>query len=555
MRRLTRGIKLWHLTPLALVALIGVAAFVWWGQRGFSANDVTVAIEGPSQMETGNSDTFIITVFNNASVALEKGDLILDLPPALSFANEENAQTFHFGEVEAGARERIEVRLTAQGSETQEEILARFDYQPAGSKARFISSARHEIVIGTLDAETELTMPSVVYEQDEIEGTLVVRPNSDFDRFILYGRLIAPEGFELSQVSPAFDHDAVWKLGNVRRGQEVRVTFKGRLNVDVDQASFRVELGKISGLSFVPLRTLERTVNISESPLLLEQRIVGSSVNVVQSGSEVSIAMEVTNRDEQTMEQLVLAASITPVDLIDTDSLRPDTPIAELAAGNVVWSSATAPSFASIPFGQTRSVILTFTVRGNPNQQGQAFTIATSATAQRNGEEVRSHNELSIQIAAYAVLEQTVTHAPNVFVNEGPIPPRVGEQTTYSVSWRIPASVSATRTTRVSAKVPDYVSWISSYSPVGQNIRFIEATNTVEWDIGNMSAGNERSVVFRLGVTPREEHRGQAIPILDSTSFTGVDVATNTFFEKTFSSVTTALPDDPTISESEGRVQ
>ena len=45
--------------PISLLALLGMAIFVWMERGDFSTREVSLSIEGPSQIENGKTEKFI----------------------------------------------------------------------------------------------------------------------------------------------------------------------------------------------------------------------------------------------------------------------------------------------------------------------------------------------------------------------------------------------------------------------------------------------------------------------------------------------------------------
>ena len=63
---LRKKLHIWHLTPLALVALIVVAVIIWIGRGDFSTRDITVRLDGPVQIENSK----LIIFHKNQTVAV-----------------------------------------------------------------------------------------------------------------------------------------------------------------------------------------------------------------------------------------------------------------------------------------------------------------------------------------------------------------------------------------------------------------------------------------------------------------------------------------------------
>ena len=191
------------------------------------------------------------------------------------------------------------------------------------------------------------------------------------------------------------------------------------------------------------------------------------------------------------------------------------------------------------------------------NDTNKFITLRTSFSA---GEDFSTQTETSLRLGTQLNFSSVVLRNGSSLGNSGPIPPKVGELTTYAVRWSIENSFNRVKNARVEVVLPLYASWQGVFAPSNENIRYNSATNTVIWEPGTLDVGlgtiiSARSVEFKIGITPRNEHRGEIINILEYTQFTGTDVFTDQFIERDYGEMRTVLPDDPTIGIGDGVVQ
>lgn len=263
-------LQLWHLLPLALLALLGVSIFVWLGRGQFAQQSVAVALDGPLQMEGGSTEEFSVLLRNGSSVALEDVHIVIDLPGELATLQGGRSLSFDVEEVGSGDTHEERFKVVAISSQIQTSISARADYSPRDLHARFITRATHALTIGSLDANVELELPEAMYPGEEVEGLIRVEPNISLTQTLLYARLVAPEGFDLIQADPAFSNEGerIWKLGALPARSVQEVHFRGRWN-SAEDLVVEAHVGRYEGLRFLPLRVERTRVRVSASPLLI----------------------------------------------------------------------------------------------------------------------------------------------------------------------------------------------------------------------------------------------------------------------------------------------
>jgi hypothetical protein len=140
----------------------------------------------------------------------------------------------------------------------------------------------------------------------------------------------------------------------------------------------------------------------------------------------------------------------------------------------------------------------------------------------------------------------------------GPLPPEVGQQTTYTVRFRLGATLNDVGDVRIRAVLPDGVKYMGQhYKTVGE-VDINERSGEIFWTVplverltGIVRPAFELHV--QVGITPGENLRGETVKFLNNVSVEGTDVFTD-------STVTTEvderqLPDTKSASPQKGNVR
>ena len=149
-----------------------------------------------------------------------------------------------------------------------------------------------------------------------------------------------------------------------------------------------------------------------------------------------------------------------------------------------------------------------------------------------------------------------------VFGNSGPLPPKVGELTTYTIMWRARNYYSDVKNVKVKAILPSNVELTGEIFPEEEVSKFAfdSQSREIVWSVGDLERGSGvfkpgLIVVFQVAFTPNEFQRGQTPEIIGEAKITGEDSWTETTIQGPAPAVNTTLPDDPTITEEMGVVQ
>ena len=149
-----------------------------------------------------------------------------------------------------------------------------------------------------------------------------------------------------------------------------------------------------------------------------------------------------------------------------------------------------------------------------------------------------------------------------VFGNSGPIPPQVGEATTYTIIWHAKNFYSDVKNAKVKAVLPSVVQLTGKIFPEEKSEKFAFDLKSREivWEIGDLEMGQgvltpAPNIAFQISLTPNIAQKGQTPEIIGEAKIIGEDSWTEERLETTSSAINTTLPDDETITEAMGIIQ
>ena len=136
------------------------------------------------------------------------------------------------------------------------------------------------------------------------------------------------------------------------------------------------------------------------------------------------------------------------------------------------------------------------------------------------------------------------------FANHGPIPPKVGEETTYTVTFSVGNTQGDLADARVTARLGQGINWLGASSFTSEDISYDSSSNTITWNIGMLSSDTgfssaAREIAFQIALTPSLGQIGMAPNLVTGIVFSGRDTLTGNTVTANNAPLTTRLTTDP----------
>jgi hypothetical protein len=130
-------------------------------------------------------------------------------------------------------------------------------------------------------------------------------------------------------------------------------------------------------------------------------------------------------------------------------------------------------------------------------------------------------------------------------VGSGPLPPQVGQTTTYQIVWRVANSFHALESVRMTANLPPDVRWTGQAAAGIGTIAFDETTRIVTWNIEAMPKSVPGSeATFGLAIVPEQDDVGAFFKLTNAIAVSATDTFTKDQLTHGIDILTTELPQD-----------
>jgi len=235
----------------------------------------------------------------------------------------------------------------------------------------------------------------------------------------------------------------------------------------------------------------------------------------------------------------------------------------------LVWNKSSSPDLAEIEPLQEGDVSFRFAILDSiPNDVIRKGNATVSLDIQMKAErdsadqgriQVTNHLIKDIKIATIFQLSQRGLYYSGAFKNSGPLPPKVGKETTYTIVWSLTNSSNAVSDATVSAFLPSYIRWLGVIKPETAEISYNSTTGEIFWKAGNIPAGtgiidSAREAAFQISFLPDSSQVDSKSVLVSEAILGGKDNFTGAFLHKVKAAITTYLDTDPQFKYNEGTV-
>jgi hypothetical protein len=554
---------------LFFVGALGAAAFMFFGGGNIvSSRNIELQIIAPSLIDGGKEATLEIIIQNNNRTPLELADLTIDYPEGTRDPKDLTRTLSHerqsVGTVESGAQLKKTAHAVFYGGEgTQQKVHVALEYTIAGSNAIFVKEGEVNFVIGSSPVSLTVEAPKEAVAGEPFPITITVQSNAaaPVEHVLLEGQY--PFGFTLLEASPSAEVGGLlWRLGTMQPGSSKKIRLEGVIDAsEGDERVFRFLVGSDADETNTRIRV---PFIVEPFTLTVQKPSIAGSISVEgKSGKNISAPVGKVLQGEVAWQNN-LNEAISDLELtlhlegpmLEESSVSAQNGFYNSNDRSITWTKAQDPSLAHVSPGQGGELSFAFstelpgqgdTLYTNPTVN-LSLTIRGERTGGENGSgDVSSSASAQVTLASDISLMSEALHFEGPFQNSGPMPPTVGEDTSYTVVWTVRNSSNTIGSAAVATNLPPYVRFVAGSA--GSSISFDAASRTVRWDLGDLAAGvgyssPERQASFQIVLTPSASQAGEAPALTGVSVLTGQDRFAQVPVSTSAGAVTTALPSD-----------
>src|SRR3989344_3827189 len=518
---------------------LGVAGyFFYFGGNTVSVDKVSIDIQGPTTIAGGDTVPLSLTITNKNPVAVSNAVIEIDFPSGTRRADDVLAAYQRYKEnlgiIESGATITRSVKAVVFGGAGQMlDFPISLSYGTAGSNSVFVKKSSYSLAVSSTPLSLSVDTLSETVSGKPLTLALTVRSNATvpLSNVVVIGTL--PFGFSVTSSSVPFNNSG-FLIGNISPGATKRVTLTGiLLGQDKEQRVFHFTVGTANTPTnqtpAISYMTQDATVLIM-APFINTTLALNGDTRaspIISPGSRQSVTVSYTNTLPANVTNATIYITLSGL-AVDYNSIQTTNGFYNSIDRTIVFSRDTDPSLATLAPGASGIGAFTFsTLPANLLTSSQTITLTTSVSGTRVGETnvpevVNASATKTARVATVVALAASAIRSSGHLTNSGPIPPRSGQATTYTIQLNARNGGSTIAGGTVSTSLPSYVSYTDVTYGVG-SFTYDDVSRTVTWNIGEISQGVSAVGEFQVSLTPSTSQKGGAPLLTGPISFTGYD--------------------------------
>ncbi|MEK7105474.1 MAG: hypothetical protein AAB865_02220 [Patescibacteria group bacterium] len=561
-RRRKRGPRLLLWTLATLVILAGAA---WGGYMVFqktfnqTGEPLTLTIEGPEEVKSGEAVQFDVIYQNRGHVPLANLELKLNLPKGFSPTTMEPAPTtapdvWTIGSVTAGSDGLIRLKGTwIDPVPSGQTVQAIATYHPANFNSDFQAIATKAIVIKESTLLLTVEGPATATSGSTIDYTYTIKNDGPSEASNLHLRLTLPATFIVSSSDPAPIEGgaAEWALAApLPAGTEAKITVTGAYAADATGVqTIHGSVGVMREESYVEQTVLDSQTDVLGGGLSLRLIVNGSTEEqTADLGSKMRLSIDVTNGGKEIVGGLSSALTVEGGEAIDWNK-------ADLAGGSrsgntVTWAGSVLSKKGILEGTGRETIDLSLPLMSSVSAEADTLTLTVAASITKTGdladEKTLQSTPLVIQLNSDTSLSTSARYyEDSAAVGSGPLPPEVGQTTTLRVYWALDNTLHALDDVTVSATLPPSVAYNGPVTTDIGTVSLEPSTRTLTWTIDRLPTSvTHAGMTFDLSITPTADDVGEFVKLSNETTLGATDSVTGARLQLSGDILTTELPDD-----------
>jgi len=579
-----------------VLIVAGFLAFRWWQKDAFHQDRVEIYIEGPKEADSAKINKYIIHYKNNNRVTLKNAEIKLTYPENFKPAEDnENFKSLNslsgkifISDVGPKKEGSVEVRGAFYAPKDFPVYLyASIIFVPSNGSGELYTESQMGINITAAPATLNISAPEKTVEGYEMSYVIDYESMSSAGMSDMYIKADFPEGFRLNSARPwplPSDQESIWEIGSLGKNEGGQITIKGQFYGNEGTEKKTVfYLGHFGDDGkFVVFSQQEAVTKIVLPALSIRQSVKslnGEEIKkIVNAGDILKYEIVYKNNNSVGVRDAVVTAEIKSR-IIDFSNLRSENSFYYNEKNNTItWTAADIPELANINSKGEGKITFSVPVKKwIPIENKEDKNLVVSSLVKIDSpdipvtdgdEKTIGSDKLELKLASKVYFYTNAFFIDSSIKNYGPIPMKVGKETTFSVHWRIDSISSDLTDVKVEAMLPTGVKWTGQTFPVNEKIIYNDRTNKIIWSPGDIIAGTGalnkekdgflnpiKEVIFQVAITPQTTDIGRAMTLVNEPTLTAKDM----FVEKDVlikgENKDTQLPEDPSVGYASSKVE
>lgn len=553
---------------LGVLLVLAVSILIWFifGKKPtFTGERINFGILGPQNIKSGDLFTYEVSYENNEEVALKDVEINLFYPEEFLY-EKSNPKSQNFTENRWYIRSispKSSGKITISGKllgnpEDIKKCKATFRYTPSNFNAVFTEEAEVATKIDKINLSISSNFPKIVSKESDLQYEVVVKNEENIDFSNLKIQLDYPQAFEFKSTDPKpQEANNIWNFDKIGHGEEIKIKITEKVFGELEEKkslNIKVGLKSLSNQEYIQAEKKFET-KIAKVEANLTYEVLGQKNVSANPGDLLEFKIHYKNTGTEDLPNASVESEID-MGLFDKESFLIEGGM--LSDKKLIWDKSGISSFANLGKGIEGDLIFKAKILEDLPSDATNLKTLSKAKLIVSDQEKRifytsESNEIEIKISTQVslTLEGRYYDSEGKKVGSGPLPPKVGEATTYRIYLSLSNTTNEVSDGRVEIFLPLGVSWTGVKNVGVGSLTFVG--ERMVWDVGKIPAGafkEEKTLEanFEVGITPDDSQVGKTVALISKAKFSGKDTFTGKDLNFEVGSVSTDLTNDPKAS-------
>jgi uncharacterized repeat protein (TIGR01451 family) len=560
-----------------LFFLISLAGVSWAGfffflrPSAFTGDKVTVRIDAPESLTAGGDAVFTLVYRNDERIPVASAMISAELPKEFILTSADpvadQSGEWPIGSISPNQEGHVVLRGWIR-KEPGATLTARatLTYKPADFNSSFQKVVSRTVPVSDSVIKVTGQGPDNLVPGDNAEFAFNLENTSTktLDGLAFWYDQLNDFVYDSATPTPLANYTNRWKVPTLAPGAQTAIAVSGTFSSTArGPRSLHGRVGYADGDNLVAIADTDATTTVEKSDLSIGLIVNGSSqAPAVSLGDTLHFTVNWKNVGDVHLKDVTIATDLptspTGAELVDWPSLKDDLGGMRKDA-TLTWTSKQIPGLADLAPNDEGSldfsVQLTNQVPANAGDGNLEVDALCRVEIGKSGK--TAAREIVGSPLAIKLNSDTIFKADGRYFDEsgaplgsGPLPPQVGQKTTYRVFWTITNSLHELSNLTVTTLLPQGVKWSGTPRQVDAGeLTFDDTGRVATWRLNRLPTSVKQVIVsFDAEVTPTAADVGNILNITSDSKFEALDKATNSVILKTEQPIGTDLIGDDTAA-------
>jgi len=565
----------------AFLAAVSWAGFFFFSPEDnkFSGEGVEVSIDGPAQIKSGDLLSYQVNYKNGERIPLGTASLQLRLPKEFVIQEidpppvDPTQLSWQIGSIAPGRDGSITVRGVVLATlDKQIDLQAILTYRPADFNSEFQKVSTRTVGVADSVVDVTLAGPTKIMPGDKVELDLSYINTSDSEFRKVSLRAIYPPNFipETAEPAAADEGKTEWLIDSLPANTQGHVKVVGSFASDAKgKTDIKAQIGFIDENDGWQLqKEAAFTTDVLEGQLVVALILNGKTGDQsIRFGDILHYAITYRNTGSVVLEDVALAAVLDgqpdPMQMVQWNNLRDKQE--GLHDGNrVTWTKKQVTALGRVGPQEEGTIDFDVPVLAGTllDSTSKDYRIASwvEATIGKIDDETANRKTQTPPFSAVFLSDSKLAaearyfNADGMAVGSGPLPPVVGQTTTYRVYWDVANSLHDLSDLKISARLPSNVAWTGRSSVDAGDLKFDAANEKLIWTLNWLPTSiKELKINFDVTMTPTDDQTDKTPTLIDAAILEATDKQTSAPIILSDPPLSTALENDD-LAAGKGKV-